>query len=243
MFFKRVYSIFLLLVLACVTLWTIRALVGKTNSTYRHSPADKCMQESLYVGFAIADYYEINGCYPFSDFASNHLISWRVLLEDHLQKGLYPIRKRDVTINKAWWTSENADARRHTPSPFYCPCKSSIDGETSIVAVRSKRGCFSPNGNIATDDPDDNLIFVKIANSGINWLEPRDIEESELSTVEGCHVRDGKKCITVGMASGKVYLLTLENFRQIYPALIDVNSGKKFVKTKDGFITTIFVCE
>ena len=52
---------------------------------------------------------------------------------------------------------------------------------------------------------------------------------------------NGKKCVIIGMASGRSYLLTLDNFRQIYPVLVNANSGQKLKKTKNDLITTVVV--
>jgi hypothetical protein len=66
-----------------------------------------------------------------------------------------------------------------------------------------------------------------------------DITEKDLNTIHGSHKINGKDCIVIGMASGRGYVITLENFRQIYSTLITIDSDKKITKEQNGIITTI----
>jgi hypothetical protein len=143
-----------------------------------------------------------------------------------------------------WDSDENKKARECLPSDY----RSLVNPEcknTVIVAIRSERGIFCKGDEISIDDPnlDNILMIVEVADSGINWLEPRDFTENDLNNIQAVRKVDGKDCIVISMASGRTYILTIENFRQIFPTLITVERDKKIIKEQNGFITTMKIAQ
>ena len=204
-----------------------------SKSTYQDTMRH-CFNNTSMIAFYF-NYCISTGRDPFS----NQEISWRAFCLQAVNPIEYDLlAKKGLSLESPWDSEANVNARGYVPYFYRCGLNVNCE-DSAIVAVRSDRGVFSDN--ISKDDSDDNLVFIEIANSGVNWLEPRDIDENELYAVTSNHVINGKDCIIIGMASGICYVLTLENFLQVYPALVDVASGKEITKKLDGRITTIVV--
>ncbi|MDR2168974.1 MAG: DUF1559 domain-containing protein [Planctomycetaceae bacterium] len=200
------------------------------------------------IGFAILHYCSSKKHFPFSDECD--LVSWRALILPILENDEYDkLVKMGYSPDKSWKSNENAKAREYFIVPYCLSFVNRKNKNTVIVAIRSERGIFYNNNEISLENStdfdylDNTLMLIEVADSGINWLEPRDITEKDLGTIRGLHKVDGQDCIVIGMANGRGYVLTLENFRQIYPTLITIDHNKKIIKEQNGSITTMKIAQ
>ena len=102
--------------------------------------------------------------------------SWRVLvlpyLEQHELYGQYD-------FNEPWNGPHNIRFKDKMPSAFRCPLAKGDSNETSYVAVVGPETAW-PDGQptemrTIRDGTSKTILLVESADSGINWLEPRDL--------------------------------------------------------------------
>ena len=236
--FSLLYSVFaisILLIIVLGVVWYGR-LVARPSA---HGLVEHSMNRIQAIALAIQCVCEDHGGTLTFD---NGFVSWRAQVLPYFEEGdLFRDIVQEGVVERQWDSEGSSRAREKVP---YCfrNFNDRESKETAIVAIRTDRDfLWKCNSRLGRDNPDDNLFLIEIANSDINWLEPRDINVSELWDISSCHVVDGKKCVVIGMESGRSYLLTLENFRQIYPFLVDFSCGKKIIKKKNGRITTFFM--
>jgi hypothetical protein len=241
---SKKFLIILFVLFFLVTTIVIFAVLSSHRPDTRYGGVATANRRMYYINSAISQYYVIHGSYPFSD-ESKFLISWRALIFPFLSPDEYDqLVKMGYSPNMSWNSEVNAKAREYFPfvyrSIYNHQCKNTV-----IVAIKSERGIFSKGDEIPLDAPDnvrdlDNILsFIEIADSDINWLEPRDLTEMDLNKIHAVHKIDSKDCIVVSMVSGRGYVLTIENFRQVFSTLITVERNKKIIKEQNGYITTI----
>ena len=102
--------------------------------------------------------------------------SWRVLLLPFLDHSdVY----QKYSFNEPWDGPNNRKLSKEVGGLYRCPADSGESTNTSYVVVVG-RGTVWP-GEISTrskdirDGLDKTLLVVEIADSGINWMEPRDL--------------------------------------------------------------------
>jgi hypothetical protein len=199
----------------------------------------------------IIDYYYTKSHFPFSD-ENKYLVSWRALVLPYIEPEEYDsLVNMGYSRDKSWDSNENAKAKEYTPF-LYLPILNRQNKNTAIVAIRSERGIFSKGNELSLENPnyfdnfgylDNILMLIEVADSGINWLEPRDVMEEDLDAIRAVHKIDGQDCIVIGMASGRGYVITLENFRQIFPMLITIDRNKKIIKERSGLVTIMKIAQ
>lgn len=107
--------------------------------------------------------------------------SWRVLILPFLDdQDFYKRYKFDEP-----WNGPN-NSRLALDRPLYrCPSHEDESDQTSYVAVTGVKTAFPADRYVTnediTDGPSNTIVIVEIANSGIHWMEPRDLSFAEMS--------------------------------------------------------------
>jgi len=102
--------------------------------------------------------------------------SWRVLLLPYLgEKGLHS----QYNFNEPWNGPNNGKLACKMPSCFVCPGSSVKPPLTNYVAVvgpqAAWRGAEPMKEGDISDGLDNTILLVEVADSDINWMEPRDL--------------------------------------------------------------------
>jgi hypothetical protein len=141
----------------------------------------QCMNNLKQIALALRTYHEKNGRFPppyFTDKTGKPMHSWRVLILPYLD--LDPLYKR-YKFSEPWDGPNNKKVA--SPVPVYsCPSNgrssTSSPFETSYVAVVGPKGEWPSMAAKATgmdESPGEIIMVVEVANSGISWMEPKDI--------------------------------------------------------------------
>ena len=155
-------------------------------------PRPHCANMLKQVGLALCNYHDANGCFPpayIPDANGKPIHSWRVLILPYMELGrLYDA----YDFSEPWNGLNNSKLAVAMPWEFRCPSAKSADANpppmTSYVAVVGPRtawpGPKSTSLSDFRDEPHSTLMVVEVANSDINWMEPRDLafEQVLLST-------------------------------------------------------------
>lgn len=153
----------------------------------------QCKSNLKQIMIAVHYYHEEFGLLPppfTTDENGKRLHSWRTLILPYLdQQDLYD----RIRLNEPWNSPHNLDlVTRFEDSwrPFFrCPGNPTEEGvssqETSYVAIVGPRSAWRLDGTLSlhdvTDGTANTLSVVEVADSGIHWMEPRDLYVGQMS--------------------------------------------------------------
>jgi hypothetical protein len=150
----------------------------------------QCKNNLKQIGLALHNYHDKFGCFPpafVADENGRPLHSWRVLILPFLdQSPLYNKYRFDEP-----WDGPNNSKLADTILPVYnCPSDdhsgtSSFSMTTNYVAIVGGETAWPESGATAfrdiRDGTSNTLLVVEVANSGIHWIEPRDLHVVQMA--------------------------------------------------------------
>jgi hypothetical protein len=146
----------------------------------------RCHNNLRTLALALLQYHDDYGSFPpayIADENGKPMHSWRVLLLPYVdQRNLY----RAYHFDEPWDGPNNRALAQEANEPriYECP-RSSQNGETTYVAVMGPQtmwpGEKSTSLSDVKDGPSNTIMLVEVHNSGIHWMEPRDMEMSQMS--------------------------------------------------------------
>ena len=154
-------------------------------------PRSRCTWNLVEIAAALQDYHKANGCFPpayIADKTGKPMHSWRVLILPYMgEEVIY----RTYDFTQPWDSPKNKNILTAIPV-FACPCDHEVNSpsatQTSYVAV------LGPNTGWAGVKPTKladfggeasrTIMLVEVANSGIDWTEPRDLSLDTLGVAE-----------------------------------------------------------
>jgi hypothetical protein len=183
--------VMLFLACACVNPFNIMGIYPR-SSAYRA----ECRHRLQQIGLALHNYHDDYGAFPpafLADSGGRAMHSWRVLLLPYLdRKDVYSQYRFDEP-----WNSEHnlglvdqmpRDYYGHPVNLFSCPSGRHDRGptsDTSYVAIVGDRTVWLSAAGLPIeaihDGGDQTIMVVEVANSGIHWMEPRDLAFDAIS--------------------------------------------------------------
>ena len=142
----------------------------------------RCQNTLKLVGLALHNYHDVYGSFPPAvvygpDGKPWH--SWRTLILPYLEEqGIYD----RYHFDEPWNGPHNRRLAAETGSLPFFHCRAdekAADGDTSYVAVTGE-GTLWPRGRTVSlgDIPDgssNTILVVELSDSGVHWMEPRDL--------------------------------------------------------------------
>lgn len=182
---------------------------------------NSCSNNLKWIALALQSYRETNGCFPptqLTDQGGKPVHSWRVLILPYLGSANYNFY-RQYRCDEPWDGPNNRLLAARRPWFFACPCQPDPAGQghtlTNYLAVIGPGTPWSQsaeNGDKGQAPLGDRLLVVEVADSQINWMEPRDLTLEQLTgdngksppAVSSYHSARG---INVALADGLTYVL------------------------------------
>ena len=140
-----------------------------------------CSNHLKQIALALHDYHQAYGCLPPAHTDGRNgkpMHSWRVLILPFLEHGdLY----RQYDFTQPWNSPKNSLLAKHIPPEYRCPAaRGGNPLATSYVAVVGAATAWPGRKSVRFQDikdgTSDTILLVEIADSDINWMEPRDIK-------------------------------------------------------------------
>ncbi len=196
----------------------------------------QCKTNLKQIGLALHQYHDKYGCFPpayIADPEGRPMHSWRVLLLPYLdQMPLY----KEYRFNEPWDGPNNSKLADKVPTVFYCPSESHgrIENVTSYVAVVGPGTIWpgSRSTKIADirDGTSNTLMVVEIADSGIHWMEPRDLSSSQMAPTINAKSSQGISSPHIGcahavFADGMVRPISNQVAAGVIRALLTINGN------------------
>jgi hypothetical protein len=151
-----------------------------------------CQNNLRQIAMALQTYYSRNRCFPPAyvvDENGKPMHSWRALLLPYIECSNIPYDR-----SRPWDSPKNKVATSLAILLFRCPSdRSSPNNITNYVAVVGPGTMWDGNRPVRDEesaDGADTILLVEIANSDIQWAEPRDLTLDEV--LEAIESKSGK---------------------------------------------------
>lgn len=166
------------LFLMCVTV-TATLVLFKCDEDGRVVRSDGRFQQ---LALALRNYHNDYGEFPPATAigVSGHACSWRVLILPYLEDG---VLSHSYDSGIAWNSGTNYELTcRPMPAYFESPFSTSTlpnTGYTTIPDGNSRSSESKPGRSLFVKEQGDLFIIVEVKNSGVHWMEPRDVLPGE----------------------------------------------------------------
>lgn len=149
--------------------------------------ACNCQAPLNQLQLALMNYESSHGHFPpayIADKDGNPMHSWRVLILPYIEEeSLY----KEYDFNEPWNGPHNSKLADKMPRIFHMLSEPPSTSVTNIVAITGPGTAFPGPKTTRkaefTDGLDRTILLAEIANSNINWLEPRDLHVGEMSFI------------------------------------------------------------
>ena len=203
-----------------------------------------CKNNLHYISMALHQYHDIYDSLPpayLADENGKPMHSWRVLILPFLdEEKLY----KKYRFDEPWDGPNNRKLHDKMPEVFRCPFDKNEHDErfTNYVAVLGEKTAWPFEKPVKFDEITDglsNTIFVlEMKDSGIHWMEPRDLEFNKMSfkidddekpSISNSHIWvDGSRVpFHVLMADGAYRLMPFDIPEKLLRAVLTINGGEK----------------
>ena len=195
-----------------------------------------CSANLTRIAVAMEEYRAEHGTYPpayVADKDGKPMHSWRVLLLPYLgEHSLYAM----YNMNEPWNGPVNSTLAGQMPAVFGCPADTAVDlRETSYMLVTGPGTAFENDKMLdqkaIKDGAARTLLVVEVANSSVNWMEPRDLDVGlqswQINVTErglGSHHRSGG--IHAIFADGKVRHLRHNTPSDVLRDMASIDGGE-----------------
>jgi hypothetical protein len=160
-------------------------LADAVQSARRAAIATNAQAPLNQLVLALHNYHEACGQFPPAYLAAadgKPMHSWRVLILPYVEhQTLY----NAYDFNEPWNGPNNRQLADRMPAVFHSPSEPNSTTYTNIVAVSGVGTAFPGAASTKLADLADGLentiLLTEIADSKINWLEPRDLRIEEMS--------------------------------------------------------------
>jgi hypothetical protein len=153
---------------------------------YRRS---HCKNNLKQIGLALHNYHDAYGCFPpafIADDQGRPMHSWRGLLLPFLDEG--PLYNR-YRFDEPWDGPNNRQLADKIRDIYTCPEErekgAPVPPETSYLAVVGPDTAWPGSKGRALseikDPASETLMVVEVADSGIHWMEPRDLHVLQMA--------------------------------------------------------------
>jgi hypothetical protein len=215
----------------------ILMMLPPVSCVYSRTPRTECKYNLKALAQAMHDYHDAYHSFPpayIADKDGRPMHCWRVLLLPFLES--HPLYEQ-YRFDEPWNGPHNRTLASQMPSVFRCPSDAGPENTTSyLVAVGPKTifpGAVPIRIRDITDGTSNTILLVEAADSGINWLEPRDM--SYVEAVRGINPKsgwgissrheEGERGAQVALADGSVRFLPNET---------PVDQLRLFLERNDG---------
>jgi prepilin-type processing-associated H-X9-DG protein len=170
----------------------ITALVPRDRYTDGNGHRNQCRNNLKWIGMALHAYHQKYGSFPpayVADANGKPLYSWRVLILPFLDEANL---RNAIRSDEAWDGPNNVKSTRKGVAVFNCPSElqsqppsaswpSALTSYVAVVGPHTAWAGATPRKLSDFKDPSTSILVVEIANSGIRWAEPRDLDVGKMS--------------------------------------------------------------
>jgi len=183
---------------------------------------------------AVANYHEVNGCYPpayIADADGKPMHSWRVLLLPYLEQQVL-FEKYD--FSQPWNSEANQRLASDMPATYaFHGSKQPGAVVTNFLAVVGEETAWPGAASRMTDDVVDErsttILIVENAGRNVHWMEPRDLDFDTMDFQVNSPMCISSKYLKPAavMLDGTLRKLDADLPVDVLRALLTVNGGEQ----------------
>jgi len=234
---------------SCVLQWILTIVVlvllaslllpALDSGSRRPAMRTQCRNNLKQISLALHHYHSHHGCFPpayLADASGRPLHSWRVLILPWLdQANLY----NQYRFDEPWNGPHNSKLAIQRLEIYECPTDlEHREGDqpwTSYVAVVGPHTMWPGSACVSTDDVLDGtsrtLHVAEVRNSGIHWMEPRDLHLGQMSPTINASSGQGissfhPEVALAALVDGSNRLLSEKTPAETVRQLIDRDDGR-----------------
>jgi len=209
---------------------------------------NQCLTNMHQVLLALQSYEGTYGCLPpayTADAQGKPMHSWRVLILPYMQEqSLYD----QYDLAEPWDGPNNKKLHSTLVGVFSCPSDNKSPGtDTSYVAIvgpgTAWPGATSTSKQMVTDGLSDTILLVEVANSGIHWMEPRDLPIAAVSaginptggSPGGAISSEHPGVVNTVFMDGRCIPLAETMPADVLHALLTIRGGERLSNNGDGY--------
>ena len=181
-----------LLVVMCVAVSLVAAyyvFLPRVEGPREAGPRATCINNMRQLALALRNYHDDHGSLPPAytvDDDGRRLHSWRTLILPYLDRNdVY----QSLHLDEPWDSPHNREFAKLGMSVMSCPSDGSVNDVapqmTPYLAIVGPETAFPDGDSVSlddiTDDPTKTLLIVEVADSGILWMEPRDLDVAQMA--------------------------------------------------------------
>jgi prepilin-type processing-associated H-X9-DG protein len=188
------------------------------GSAREAGPRPTCANNLKQLGVGLHNYHEEYGCFPCAVEMNDEgqaMRSWRTTILPYVEHGHLFERYK---LDEPWNSTSNQSLLDEIPGGYRCPAvRYAGSTETSYVMIVGEGTVGGePNEGVSykdiTDGTSRTIMAIEVAESGIPWLEPRDVTVQEaVEYITNPAASDRKHAhrggVMVLMADGSVYFI------------------------------------
>jgi len=166
------------------------AFADAVSSAREAARRSQCKNNLKQIGLALHNYHDTYNCFPPAiiygpDGKPWH--SWRVIIMPYIECGSF---YSEYSFDEPWNGPHNSELAKKfvngAPFVYRCPTdEKSNPQNTSYVAVIDENTVWPPHGVASfqdvTDSTKNTLFVVEVGDSGVHWMEPRDLRLDAMS--------------------------------------------------------------
>jgi Protein of unknown function (DUF1559) len=245
---SRALSIGQATAVVCAAVVVMYVLLPSIEGPREPSRRTQCLNNIHQISLALAAYEQAYGCLPpayIADAQGKPMHSWRVLILPFMeQQALY----ERYDFSEPWDGPNNSKLHATLVPIFCCPSDSENPGaDTNYVAVvgpgTAWPGATSTSSKMVTDGLSDTILLVEVANSGIHWMEPRDLPIAAVGaginpsdSSPGAAISSGHPGIIIcAFTDGRCVSLTETMPVDALNALLTIRGGERLSNHGDGY--------
>jgi prepilin-type processing-associated H-X9-DG protein len=232
-----------LLVLAPIAGILFFLMLPSVNS--RVSPRKvKCNNNLKQLAVAMHNYWIGNGCFPpafVADKNGKPMHSWRALLLPYLE-GVPQDLVAKYNFDEPWDSPNNRIVSDVALAIYHCPSEPNAEEPTTsyMMVVGSHTisdGPHSRKGSDFTDGTSNTIMLVEVADSGIGWAEPKDLEFDKIDFKINGKKRPGigsphSGGTNIAMCDGSVRWVSDTMEPVMLKAMLTIDGGEKTQEEK-----------
>lgn len=209
------------------------ALLAGSRSASEDASRAKCQSHLKQIALALHNYHVAHGSLPppvVHDDQGRPMHSWRALLLPFLDEDL----AEQYDLNEPWNGPHNSDLADRMPPVFGCSRHEGPPGDTDFVLIVGPGALFenaasAPRLDEVADGTSRTILLVETADSGIHWLEPRDLELPSMPReidVPGSIRSPHRGGANIALADTSVHLLDHDTSGKAIDALVTSHGGE-----------------
>lgn len=209
------------------------------QSARQTSEKRRCGDNMTQILAALEAYHARYGSYPpayLPDPQGKPMHSWRVLILPYLPGGNQVYSQYD--FSEPWDSQNNIGLLSLMPAAYGCP--SDPDSKdlfhTSYLVINGSKSAFQgsrPKSKVEFSDPlHETVLVVERSQSGVYWLEPKDLTYSQLSFQLSARSEDigslHPEGAYVGLANGEAVFLPQTALSEDVNAIVTISGNDAF---------------